>query len=47
MEDTRQATIYGVRPKRAFDDAAAKFVRENQHKRSLKDDVGRLKNLMP
>ncbi len=47
MEDTRQATVYGVRPKRTFDDAAAKFVRENQHKRSLKDDIGRLKNLMP
>lgn len=47
IEDTRQASVYGVRPARSFDQAAAKFVRENQHKRSLKDDIGRLKNLMP
>ena len=47
MEQTRQAQIYGVRPKRTFEQAAAKFVLEHEHKRSLRDDVGRLKNLMP
>jgi integrase len=47
MEDTRQAQVYGVRPSRTFEQAAAKFVLENQHKRSLADDVGRLKGLMP
>jgi integrase len=46
MEVTRQATIYGVRPQRTFEQAAAKFVLENQHKRSLNDDIGRLKNLV-
>ncbi len=46
MEQVRQATIYGVRPKRTFEQAAAKYVLEHQHKRSLRDDVGRLKNLM-
>jgi integrase len=47
MEELRQAEVYGVRPTRTFNQAAAKFVRENQHKRSLKDDIQRLRNLMP
>lgn len=46
-EQTRQAQIYGVRPVRTFEQAAAKFVLENQHKRSLSSDIGRLKQLMP
>jgi integrase len=47
MEETRQAHVYGVRPSRTFEQAAAKFVLENQHKRSLDDDVSRLKGIMP
>jgi integrase len=47
MEETRQAQVYGVRPSRTFEQAAAKFVIENQHKRSIDDDAGRLKGLMP
>ncbi len=47
MEETRQAQVYGVRPARTFEQAAAKFVLENQHKRSIEDDIGRLKGLMP
>lgn len=47
MEETRQAQIYGVRPSRTFEQAAAKYVLENQHKRSIADDVSRLKGLMP
>ena len=46
-EETRQARVYGVRPTRSFEAAAAKFVLENQHKRSLSSDIGRLKLLMP
>lgn len=46
-EGIRQANVYGVRPTRMFDQAAAKFVLENQHKRSLADDIGRLKQLLP
>lgn len=46
-EQARQAQIYGVRPDRTFEQAAAKFVLENQHKRSLSSDIGRLKKLMP
>ena len=47
MEETRQAQIYGVRPSRTFEQAAAKFVLENQHKRSLSSDIVQLKLLMP
>lgn len=47
IETTRQAQIYGVRPSRTFEEAAAKYVLEHQHKRSIMDDVGRLQNLMP
>ncbi len=47
MEQTRQAQVYGVRPSRTFEEAAAKFVIENQHKRSIEDDVMHLKQLMP
>lgn len=46
-EEARQASVYGVRPSRTFEQAAAKFVLENQHKRSLHSDIGRLKLLMP
>ncbi len=47
MEQTRQAEVYGVRPTRTFEQAAAKFVLEYQHKRSLTTDLVNLKHLMP
>lgn len=47
MEQTRQAQVYGVRPARTFEQAAAKFVLENQHKRSIADDVSQLRQLVP
>jgi hypothetical protein len=47
IEENRQAQVYGVRPTRTFEQAAAKFVLENQHKRSISNDIGRLKLLMP
>jgi integrase len=46
IEVGRQARIFGVRPSRTFEQAAAKYVIENRHKRSLKDDIGRLNGLM-
>lgn len=46
-ESLRQARVYGVRPERCFEEAAIRFVRENQHKRSLNRDIGLLKQLMP
>ncbi len=45
LETIRQAKVYGVRPKRLFREAATKFLLEHQHKRSLRDDVSRLKIL--
>jgi len=47
IDEARQAELYGVRPERSFEVAAAKYVLENQHKRSLKNDVSRLKQLLP
>jgi integrase len=46
-ERLRQAKVYGVRPERSFEEAAIRFVRENQHKRSLSRDICLLKQLMP
>ena len=47
IEETRQARVYGVRPQRSFEQAAAKFITENAHKRSINDDVSRLSQLLP
>jgi integrase len=47
VESIRQATVYGVRPKRLFKEAATKFLLENQHKASISSDAGRLKYLIP
>lgn len=47
IEKNRQTHIYGIRPQRTFEQAAAKFVTEHQHKRSIKDDIGLLKGLLP
>jgi integrase len=47
MEQIRQSQVYGVRPLRTFEEAAAKFVIENQHKRSIGDDIKQLQQLMP
>jgi integrase len=46
VEEVRQASVYGVRPERTFKEAATKYLQENQHKRSLSSDIGRLKVLM-
>lgn len=40
-------SYFRVRPKRIFRDAAIKFLLENQHKRSISSDAGRLKILDP
>ena len=47
IEELRQATVYGVRPKRLFKEAATKYLHENMHKRSIGDDASRLKGLLP
>ncbi len=45
IEMLRQAVVYGVRPQRTFSVAAAKYLLENQHKRSIRSDISRLKML--
>ena len=46
LEEVRLAAVYGVRPKRTFMEAATKFLVDNQHKRSLDSDAGRLRELV-
>ncbi len=46
-EQIREALVYGVRPTRTFSQAAEKYLRENQHKRSLDRDVYALNAVMP
>ncbi|MEE9267682.1 MAG: hypothetical protein V3V86_13240 [Gammaproteobacteria bacterium] len=45
IERTRRALIYGERPKRLFRDAADRYLRENQFKRSIGDDELHLNQL--
>ncbi len=47
VEEIRQASIYGVRPKRTFKEAATRYLLENQHKASIADDADHLKLLCP
>ncbi len=47
IEMLRESILYGTRPQRVFKEAATKFLMENQHKRSIGDDAGLLKKLMP
>jgi integrase len=46
IEELRNASIFGIRPQRTFYQAATKFLLENQHKATIKDDAGRLKPLV-
>ena len=47
MEAIRKASIYGERPDRTFRQAAAKYLRENKHKRSWRDDEHHARLLDP
>lgn len=47
LEQIRQASVYGVRPKRTFREAATKYLLENNHKASIKEDARYLKFLDP
>lgn len=42
LETLRQASVYGVRPKRTFREAATKYLLDNPHKRSIQEDARRL-----
>jgi len=45
LETMRQATVYGVRPKREFREAATKFLLENAHKRSIQTEAKALRTV--
>ncbi len=45
INEIRQASVYGIRPKRIFREAATKYLSENLHKASIRSDAGRLKVL--
>ena len=47
IEEARNATLFGVRPDRTFRVAATKFLKENQHKRTIDNDAMHLKRLDP
>jgi integrase len=47
IEKTRKVKIYGQRLERTFDQAAARYVEEYSHKRSLDRDINTLKAVMP
>lgn len=45
LETIRQASVYGIRPKRIFREAATKYLLESQHKASIRDEASVLKFL--
>lgn len=45
LDEIRQSTVYGVRQKRLFREAATKYLLSNQHKRSIATDAIHLKEL--
>ncbi|MCK4870565.1 MAG: site-specific integrase [Gammaproteobacteria bacterium] len=45
IHDVRDASIYGIRPKRIFRQAADKHLQDNQHKASIGDDAMHLRQL--
>ncbi len=47
LEIVRQATVYGVRPKRTFREAALRYVNENKHKERLHDEIYAIKQVDP
>lgn len=47
IDETRQASIFGIRPERSFRKAATKFIMENQALASISDYVSHLKQLDP
>ena len=47
LEQIRQAQVYGVRTKRTFEEAAAKYLLENQHKRTIEENKDHIEQLKP
>lgn len=47
QEEARKAELFGERPQRTFADAAIKYIKENELKKSIADDISHLKQLLP
>ena len=47
LNEVRQATVYGIRPTRTFEQATVKYLNDYQHKKSLERDVYAFKRIMP
>ena len=47
LEQLRQLHLFGIRPKRTFDEAAAKYLLDHQEKVSINLDIYLLERLMP
>ena len=47
IEETRRASVYGIRPTRSFKLASTKYLREHQYKRSIATDAKSLEQVMP
>jgi integrase len=47
LEQLRQIHLYGIRPKKSFDEAAAKYLLDHQEKVSIKQDIYLLERLVP
>jgi len=47
INEIRQATVYGIRPTRTFEQATVKYLNDYQHKKSLERDVYSFKRIMP
>lgn len=47
LEQLRQIHLFGIHPKRTFDEAAAKYLLDHQDKVSLQQDIYQLERLMP
>lgn len=47
VEEKRQTTVYGVRPKRTFEEAAAAYIIYSKNKKSLKSEISKLKQILP
>lgn len=47
MTERREAKLFGLRPARTFRAAATKYLKEQQHKKRIKDDAMQLRQLDP
>ncbi len=47
LEEIRQASVYGVRPSRSFEQAAIHYLDWNRDKKSILDDAMHLEQMMP